>query len=446
MDTQRLLSDLVEIFSTVRDLESLLDTVANQLSAAFHAHPVILAAMREGKKPTVSISGGRDVPEALSDTEHALIRYYVPPMAGQYLKMPLKQHTLLHEELIEITSMEGSLSMEADTQTELIEAMDDLHIAVAVPIFTKAQFTGLMLLGPKRSGESFHPADLKLLEIIARQAGVAIDNAHLYLTLQEQMEELKRSQSEQLLQSAKLVSIGELATNVAHEINNPLTSILGFTSLILGDLKEDSPIKKDMKIIESEALRSREIVRNLLDFARRRPVKRELCDINQLILKTLNLLRHQANISNISLEEMYDPELPAVVVDADQMRQVFINLLKNSFDAMPNGGTLTVSTFSGKSEELIPKKIYDKTTQNYSKRIIEIHFKDTGTGISKEHMKRVFESFFTTKEEMGTGLGLAVSYGIIEHHSGRMEVVSEEGFGATFIIKLPVQEVISISS
>ncbi|HEY5648070.1 MAG TPA: ATP-binding protein, partial [Nitrospiria bacterium] len=293
---------------------------------------------------------------------------------------------------------------------------------------------------PKQSGESFFPDDISLLELISRQAGVALENARLYRMLERQMEELKRSQTQQLLQSAKLASIGELATNVAHEINNPLTSILGFTTLILDGMEESDPNKRDLKVIESEAIRSRDIVRNLLDFARKRPVRRELTDINQTIEKTLNLLRHQAELSNIELREEYDTEIPTITVDADQMKQVFINLLKNAFDAMPNGGILTITThLNDPGRETLSGSISVKEIP-LSGPNIEIRFKDSGVGISKEGIKKIFDPFFSTKEEMGTGLGLAVSYGIIERHSGRLDVYSEIGQGSTFVIRLPVKQ------
>jgi signal transduction histidine kinase len=331
-------------------------------------------------------------------------------------------------------------SIEEGTRVNLLSAMQDLHVAISVPIFTKDQLSGLILLGHKRSGDSFFLADLKLLEIIARQAGVAIENARLYKTLQQQMEELKGSQTQQLIQSAKLASIGELATNVAHEINNPLTSILGFTALMLDDMEDQNPHKKDLKIIQSEAMRSRDIVRNLLDFARKRGIKKELIDINQLIQNTLNLLRHQAEISNIVLREEYGPELPTLIIDGDQMKQVFINLLKNAFDAMPKGGTLTVTTLAHNYDGSSTQPGFGENEPVFFRKMIEIRIQDTGIGIDKEHLPKIFDPFFTTKEGMGTGLGLAVSYGIIERHGGRISVFSEVGAGATFVVKLPVKE------
>ncbi|HUK56932.1 MAG TPA: ATP-binding protein [Nitrospiria bacterium] len=438
LDPQRLLGELSETFSMVKDLDSLLKSITQQLCEAFRTDHAILAVMTDSEELSVATNGEGAVEAIPFLKNHPLIQYYASDSPVHYLKMPTKREVLLQEELIETTHM--IVSIDEGTRANLFSAMKDLHIAIAVPIFTKDQLCGLILLGHKRSGNSFFPADLKLLEIIARQAGVSIENARLYKTLQQQMEELKGSQTQQLIQSAKLASIGELATNVAHEINNPLTSILGFTALMLDDMDEHNPHKKDLKIIESEAMRSRDIVRNLLDFARKRGIKKELIDINLLIQKTLNLLRHQAEISNIVLNEEYGSDLPPLIVDGDQMKQVFINLLKNAFDAMPKGGTLTVTTLAHGLDGLSPQRTFAENDPVFSRKTIEMRFQDTGEGIDKEHIPKIFDPFFTTKEGMGTGLGLAVSYGIIERHGGRIEVFSELGTGTTFVIKLPVKE------
>ncbi len=438
MDAQRLLGELSETFSMVRDLDHLLKSTAQQLSNAFRTDHALLVALMDRGELSAAARGNRAALPAPFSMDHPLIQYYGSTSPGHYLKMPTKRDAILQEELFE--TQQSTVVMDEGTRANLLSVMEQLGVAVAVPIFTKDQFTGLILLGHKRSGDSFFPADLKLLEIVSQQAGVAIENACLYQALQQQMEELKRSQTQQLIQSAKLASIGELATSVAHEINNPLTSILGFTTLLLDDMGDHDPHMKDLKIIQSEALRSRDIVRNLLDFARKRGIKKELADINQLIQKTLSLLRHQAEISNIVLHETYATDLPTIIVDADQMKQVFINLLKNAFDAMPKGGTLTVTTLAHGFDGRATQPVFGEKEPAIPRKTIEIRFQDTGEGIAKENIPKIFDSFFTTKEGIGTGLGLAVSYGIIERHGGRIEVFSDVGAGATFVIKLPVKE------
>lgn len=438
LDAQSLLTELGETFSTVRDLDSLLKSTAQQLSYGFRTDHAFLIALTDQGGLAAATGGDKEVPISDLQMGHPLIQYYASTSPGPYLKMPMKREAILQEDLLEI--LQPTSLMDELTRADLFSAMERLQVAVAVPIFTKNQFSGLILLGYKRSGDSFFLADLRLLDIISRQAGVAIENARLYQALQQQMEELKRSQTQQLIQSAKLSSIGELATNVAHEINNPLTSILGFTTLMLDDMGDHEPHKKDLKIIQGEAMRSRDIVRNLLDFARKRGIKKELIDLNHLIQTTLNLLRHQADISNILLVEEYSPDLPTIIVDADQMKQVFINLLKNAFDAMPKGGTLTVTTLAHNIEGRSTQTVFGEKESAFSRKTIEIRLHDTGDGIAKETIPKIFDPFFTTKEGAGTGLGLSVSYGIIERHGGRLEVFSNIGEGATFVIKLPVKE------
>lgn len=438
MDTQRLLADLGEVFSSVPNMQNLLENTSNHLRGAFRARHCLVISLMDKEDIAYGYTSDGSMPCPSISADHSILRYYsaVPP--GHYFKIPPKREPFLQEDLTEPL---GIPNLDETTRKTLLHDLNREQIAVVIPIFIKEQFSGVILLGPKQSGESFFTADLLLLELISRQAGVAFENARLYRTLERQMEELKRSQTQQLLQSAKLASIGELATTVAHEINNPLTSILGFTTLIMDEMKEGDPIKNDLRIIESEALRSRDIVRNLLDFARKRPVRRELTDINQTIEKTLNLLRHQAELSNIELKEEYAGKIPTIIVDADQMKQVFINLLKNAFDAMPKGGTLTITTLlHTPRSRAIPPSIPVRDIP-ISGQSIEIRFKDSGIGIPKEELPKIFEPFFSTKAEMGTGLGLAVSYGIIERHSGRLEVYSELGEGSTFVIRLPVKQV-----
>lgn len=234
-------------------------------------------------------------------------------------------------------------------------------------------------------------------------------------------EDLKKSQV-QLIQSAKLAAIGELASNIAHEINNPLTSILGYAGLIK---TETDPLtrKEDLEIIEKEALRAREIIKNLLDFARQTPLKIEEVDINNVLKTVLSLTKSQARAGDIEVIEYLKEELPKVPIDINQIKQVFINIINNAIFAMPGGGKLWIST-----------------TIDDGKDFVRVGFKDTGTGISEENLTRIFEPFFTTKDaSSGTGLGLSISYGIVERHGGKIEVDSKVGEGSTFIVKLPAE-------
>jgi two-component system NtrC family sensor kinase len=219
-----------------------------------------------------------------------------------------------------------------------------------------------------------------------------------------------------------MAALGELAAGVAHEINNPLTGVLTFSSLMLKKIDETHPWKKDLENIVQQTTRCRNIVRGLLDFARQRKPDKKESDVHTLINNTLTLLEKQAPFQNIQIVKDFNPNIPKLLIDADQIQQVFMNILLNAADAMGgNAGVLTIKTAlrDGKAE---------------------ISFTDTGCGIPQEHLSKLFDPFFTTKQTgKGTGLGLAISYGIIQSHNGEIEVESEVGKGSTFRIKLPIE-------
>jgi len=239
--------------------------------------------------------------------------------------------------------------------------------------------------------------------------------------VQERTKELQRVQ-DQLIRAGKMAALGELAAGVAHEINNPLTGVLTFSSLMLKKIDETHPWKKDLENIVQQTTRCRNIVRGLLDFARQRKPDKKESDVHTLINNTLTLLEKQAPFQNIQIVKDFNPNIPKLLIDADQIQQVFMNILLNAADAMGgNAGVLTIKTAlrDGKAE---------------------ISFTDTGCGIPQEHLSKLFDPFFTTKQTgKGTGLGLAISYGIIQSHNGEIEVESEVGKGSTFRIKLPIE-------
>jgi two-component system NtrC family sensor kinase len=234
----------------------------------------------------------------------------------------------------------------------------------------------------------------------------------------ERAEEMKKINS-QLFRSEKLASLGKLAAGVAHEINNPLTGILTNSSLLLEDLPADDPRREDVEVMVHETIRCREIVKRLLDFARQTKPQKRLADINVLIENIVLLVRNQTSFRNILIEKKLG-EIPEVLVDPDQIQQVFVNIILNAAEAMTKGGVLTItSDTSPKGDSLV------------------IRIADTGPGISEEVRERIFDPFYTTKEH-GTGLGLSISYGIVEQHGGTISLESCLGKGSTFLIQLPV--------
>lgn len=280
----------------------------------------------------------------------------------------------------------------------------------------KGELIGVIRLANKKEGD-FLEESSRLIGIISNNVSVAIENIKLYEDLKAQMQELKETQA-QLVQAAKLAAIGELASNVAHEINNPLTSIMGYTELIREET-DIGNIMKDIDIIEKESMRARDIVQQLLEFSRKKPLEINKIDINSLINESVSLINVQIKDARIKIIEEYS-ELPLIMGDSNQLKQVFLNIIKNSVDAMSDkGGELSI-----------------RTAKNGTNVIVEIC--DSGRGIPSEVLSRVFEPFFTTKRDKGTGLGLSITYKIIQSHKGKIDVKSEEGKGTKFTVSLPV--------
>ncbi len=238
--------------------------------------------------------------------------------------------------------------------------------------------------------------------------------------VRERTEELRKTEN-QLIQSDKVASLGKLAAGVAHEINSPLTGILTYSSLLLQAKKDEDPDKEDLEVIVNETNRCKKIVKGLLDYARQTEPRKTLSDINEVADKSIDLISHQASLQNVKIEKKLQPDLPKIMIDVGQIQQVFINILLNAIEAMPQGGTLTLS--SGMDDQMVA-----------------LRFADTGIGIPEEILPKILDPFFTTKEQgRGTGLGLSVSYGIIERHRGKLEVKSKVGEGSTFTVKLPLR-------
>lgn len=255
-----------------------------------------------------------------------------------------------------------------------------------------------------------------------------------------EISELKQICQVYFPQVAKLVSLGELTASVAHELNNPLQVILGNTQLLLAELSKGQDTYAEAKEIEEAAQRCRRIVSNLLEFSRQKEYSFVSTDINQLVERALGLTLHEVENSNIKIVRNYGRDLPLVLVSLVQMEEVFVNILLNSVQAMPGGGTLTISTSLGR------KKFRGmESSQAEIDYYVEISFADTGMGIERKNLERIFEPFFSTQEK-GTGLGLAVSFEIVRRHRGKIFAESEGlGKGARFVVQLPVEKSVSLT-
>jgi signal transduction histidine kinase len=225
-----------------------------------------------------------------------------------------------------------------------------------------------------------------------------------------------------MMQQEKLVSIGRLSAGVAHEINNPLTTILTSAMLIQEDLSSDDPAYEEMQIIANEALRCRKIVTSLLDFARQTQPQKKMNDLNQVVTESILLTQKQGAFKDITVESQLAPDIPELLFDKGQFEQALINLILNAIEATGEGGTITL-----------------KSAYNQDQRSARLEISDTGMGMNKDQIEKVFEPFFTTKES-GTGLGLSITHGIVEQHGGTIDVESQVGQGTRFIIHLPIAQ------
>jgi len=273
----------------------------------------------------------------------------------------------------------------------------------------------------KKNGEPFSVA-LNSAPVIHRKKVLYFLISWLDITDRKRAEEEKVELERKAHLASRLASVGEMASGIAHEINNPLTAVIGFAQLLMDtDLPEE--IKEDLVIIHKEAQRAAGVARNLLTFARKHAPSKQPTNVNSIIEGVLALRAYEQNVSNIQINANLTPDLPEVMADYSQLQQVFINIILNAEAAMldaSNGGTLTI------------------TTEKYN-HSVRASFTDDGPGIDKEVLNRIFDPFFTTKEVgKGTGLGLSVCHGIIAEHGGKIYARSKLGSGATFIVELPI--------
>ncbi|RME35675.1 MAG: HAMP domain-containing protein, partial [Thermoflexia bacterium] len=233
-------------------------------------------------------------------------------------------------------------------------------------------------------------------------------------------EALHRTQQE-LLHKEKLASMGQLAAGVAHELNNPLGTIMLFADALHRELLPDDSHRSDLEMILKEANRARKIVADLLNFARQQEVLAQDTDLHALLDQSVESVRHQPTFAGVEIVRNYDPRVRIIQADPAQLQQVFVNLLNNAAEAIEGPGTITITTRARNGQ-------------------VEISIADTGCGIPEEHMDKLFMPFFTTKPPgKGTGLGLSIVYGIVKMHRGQIAVQSEVGKGTTFTIMLPTR-------
>lgn len=258
-------------------------------------------------------------------------------------------------------------------------------------------------------------------------------------SLEEAIEELRakheenRSMTQQLWQAAKLASVGELAASIAHELNNPLATVSLRIESALARTPADDPRRRALEIIAQETKRMGDLVANLLQFSRQGADESSTVDLRQELGRAVELIHHHLHKHQVGVVHEIAADTPIIFANRQKLRQVFLNLLTNASDAMPQGGTLTIRAAP--------------TSMSSARPAVLIEFADTGVGIPAEVLKRVLEPFFTTKEEgKGTGLGLAICRRIVQEHQGTIKITSEVGKGTTVELVLPIKNAANVST
>lgn len=329
---------------------------------------------------------------------------------------PLCSHLRQVRLPVEVGSLRGTLLPRQEQAF-----LDDLEAALVCPMMIKEQLRGLLVLSRRLSGAAFTENDKEFLSILISHFSVAMDNARLYESERQAHRSLREAQA-QLVHSEKLAAMGRLSATIAHEVNNPLGIIKNYLHLLKTQAPIDGDSLESLSIVSDEVNRIADIVRRLLDFHRPASPGLQDFDLWQVLDDCLKLLKKTHAHQNV---EVCLPEhrVPVPVrANAEELKQVFLNLFMNALDAMPGGGTLSV--------RIIPRR-----------HSVLAQVRDTGSGIAPEHLPHIFEPFFTTKAEgQGTGLGLYVCYGIVQRHGGRIAVNNHPEGGAVFTVRLPRRE------
>jgi signal transduction histidine kinase len=304
-------------------------------------------------------------------------------------------------------------------EVEEVGLLQQLECEYLIPMSLQNRVRGLLSVTRKISGAGFYEDDLEFLAILANQLSVAVENARLFDSEKEALEKLRRAQS-QLVQAEKLAALGQLSARVAHEVNNPLGIIKNYLLMTreLGTL--DRNTDEYLQIVTEEVDRIAGIVRQLLDLFRPRKDDFTEVDVETVVDETLLLLSPHARQGKIVIEKRLPERLPLVFGSAEQLKQVFLNLLMNACDFMPEGGKIRIDGAVSDSSLIL-------------------HLTDWGPGIPEENLAKIWEPFFTTKPgSKGTGLGLSVCHGIIKAHGGEIRAANAPDAGAVFTIVLPL--------
>lgn len=380
------------VFQSVR-MEELIPKILGIASALLKADDVSIMLSEEEKWQVIASSGHKEQNPALMARGAGVADVVARDKEPLLISGPLNE----------------------DPRFSHISSCRNIKSSLVCPLLVQGEFLGVLNFNRVNNPEPFTSSDLRTATIFSAQIAQAIKNAQLY-------ENLEKAQ-QHLVQTEKLAAIGQLAAGVAHELNNPLTGILGFSELLLKEEGLTPQQREDLKSIYDQSLRCRRIIQSLLQFSRKKEAQKEPISIPDILQSTLQLIQKEFELGGKKIEIEIANDLPPVLADPIQLQQVFLNMLTNARDALegnPNGHVRIQARLSK------PDKI-------------AIAFHDNGCGIEAAHVKKIFDPFFTTKPPgKGTGLGLSISYGIVKDHGGHIFVDGKEGKGATFIVELPV--------
>ncbi|MBI4971687.1 MAG: response regulator [Candidatus Omnitrophica bacterium] len=401
------------IFSTLK-LEAVLEVIIDMIKKTMRADEGSLMLVDKEKKLYIATSRGIDA--EIARQVHLAMGERVAGRAASERK-PF----LLTGELKNYPEFEG------------VQSNPRIHSSIVCPLLYENEVLGVLNMSRTETQDDFTHSDLRIAMIFTSLVCQAVKNAQLYRSLEEKIEEINHAHQllkdtqQQLIESEKLASLGRLMSGVAHEINNPMTAVMGYTQMLM-DSGIEGDARENLSIVLQEANRVRKIVHDLLVFARHQKPQRTQVHLGELLKEALNVLALELKAREIEVScESFEPRFPPVEADPGQITQVLLNVLSNAYQALQH--------VEGKRKIEITASVVEDNKR------LRVVISDNGPGIPKENLTRIFEPFFTTKDVgKGTGLGLSICYGIMKEHGGTICVESKTGKGATFIIELPVFE------
>ena len=423
------LNEIREIVSTSINMEEIAKVILSRAMKAVNAKAGYLAikAIKKGESPTLHVAATVGIAKKIPD------------------EIPLDANETLAGLVSQSKSPIVIEDIKKDPHLMNLNSPDiGLSRLLCFSIVAKGNSIGVLVLGRQKKQPPFEDEYIQFLQTLLQQIAYSVENARLYENLQHSNKKLEaaldsqRKAQDQMLASARMAVFGELSLNIAHELNNPLTGILGYTDLILSASVNNDQMAEMLEKIRTQAIRASNITRNLLDFVSIEPGSKTKVDLNELIKKTFLLGRGRLRDSGIQLEvKLADKALP-IMVEPAQILQVFFNLLSNALNAMTGAFEVSLGTEeNGPNKE--GRKYLLRVESGVKKDEVYVSFKDTGPGISSERLPRIFEPFYSTQDKVSeVGLGLWISYRIIRGHGGTIRVKSAPNKGSAFTVILPL--------